>query len=197
MILKKLLISFFAVLNISAVLYSNRPGFVTSVQDKLLNSCFSQLAAYNIRYVEWFISDKLAWYAYLVGIGNRWIMFGFQNHFNWWYQIKAKYADSETVLLPLPRQSKRTFWQWLLFDLKEAKILHNMYPSEGARQSYSYYLCRRFSLYNNSSIDSILWELHWQNILEPKYARERGTYLDPKEYSQVLNEFKCPKSENK
>ena len=182
-------------LNISAVLYSNRPGFVAGIHNKFLSN-FSPLASYNIRYIEWFISDKLLWYAYLVGIGNRWLMFGYQNHFNWWYQIKAKYANSETVLLPLPRQSKRTFWQWLLFDFKEAKILHNIYPNEYARRSYSYYLCRNFSTYNNSPVNSILWEIYWQNILEPRYAREQGTPFDPNVYSRGLNEFKCPEAGN-
>ena len=196
MALKKILISFFAVLNISAVIYSNRPGFVSSIQDKLLSNCFSQIASYNIRYVEWFISDKLAWYAYLVGLGNRWLMFGFQNHFNWWYQIKAKYQDSEIVLLPLPRQSQRTFLQWLLFDFKEAKILHNIYPNQNARESYAKYLCRQFPSHNNFQVDSIVWEMYWQNILEPKYAREKGAYLAPEINSQVLNVFKCPE-ENK
>ena len=182
-------------MNISAVLYSNRPGFTACIQNKVLN-CFSQVAASNIRYVESFVSNQLFWYSYLVGIGNRWIMFGYQNHYNWWYQIKAKYTDSETILLPLPRQSKRTFWQWLLFDLKEAKLIHNIYADEKARRAYSNYLCRQFSTYNNSPVDSVIWELQWQNILEPKYARENGTYLDPNISSEILNEFKCPGAED-
>lgn len=188
--IKKILISLFAVLNISAVLYSNRPGFTAAIHDKVLSN-LSPVASYNIRYVEWYLSNNLLWYAYLIGLGNKWVMFGYQNHFNWWYQIKAKYADSKVVLLPLPRQSKRTFLQWLLFDFKEAKILHNIYPNPKVRESYAKYLCRKFSLHDNSPIESIIWEVYWQYILDPKSARERGTYLDPNVSSNVMHVFNC------
>ena len=188
--IKKVLISLFVLLNISAVLYSNRPGFTSGIHDKFL-SHLSGAASYSIKYVEWYITDKLLWYAYLIGLGNRWLMFGYQNHFNWWYQIKGKYADSEVMLLPLPRQSKRTFWQWLLFDFKEAKILHNIYPNAYAREAYAKYLCRKFASHNNSLIESIIWEINWQYILDPKTANERGTYLDPNISSQVMHVFNC------
>ena len=189
---KKILISFFVVLNIVTVLYANRPAFVESVPDKLLNEHLSQTATYNIRYIQWCIKQKLQMYGYLAGLGNHWIMFGYQNHFNWWYRIKAEYADGEKIILPLPRQSKRNFFQWLLFDLKETKLLHNIYPDASAREAYAKYLCRQYPVHNNSQVESIAWELYWQYIYEPKQALLQGTHLDPKINASILNVFECP-----
>lgn len=190
--MKKILISIFCVLNIVAVLFSNRPTFTSVACEKFIDSCLNKTAAYNIRYLAWYFKSKIQMYAYLAGLGNHWIMFGYQNHFNWWYRIYAKYGSSQKILLPLPRQSKRTFWQWYLFDFKEAKFHHNIYADAAARESYAKYLCRQFPTHNNSPIKSIEYELYWQQILEPKIVRETGKYLDSRINMQLLNTFNCP-----
>ncbi len=194
--MKKALISLFIILNMVAVLYSNRPAFIDTIPNKIIEGYFSKTASYNTRYILWLLAEKIRMYAYLAGLGNHWTMFGFQNHFNWWYVIKAKYADGHVVLLPLPRQSKRTFWQWLLFDLKEAKFHWNISSETHAREKYAKYLCKQFKKDKNSQISSIKWKVYWQYIKEPKEAIKTKSYLYPKIDSSLLHNFKCSKTES-
>ena len=189
--IKKIIISIFVTMNIVAVLYSNKPGFISTISNKFVNGCFSKVAATNIHYMSNFIENKIRWYAYLVGLNNHWIMFSFQPRYNWWYRIKAKYENSEIVLLPLPRQSKRTFWQKIFFDFKEAKLEHNLYGNKKRRDNYANYLCRTFKIYKNSKIDSIIWELHSKSILPPKEACIKGMYMGNDEQLKNLDIFSC------
>ena len=191
--MKKVIISCFVILNILTIVYFNRPSFIDKVSNNFVDKYFSQTAAYNARYALWFISSKLTLYGYLAGINNHWIMFGSQSRFNWWYKIKAKYTNGEIVLLPLARQSERTFWQKNFFDFKEAKILHNLYSNSLWREKYANYLCRQYSSNNGSSVKSIEWEVYWQKLYDPKEARRLGTHLSPEISSSLLNSFNCKK----
>ena len=120
--LKKILISAFVILNIFTVLFMNRPHFFIKYVNEAIDSYKNPMFAWKLRMGSWYIAR----YAHLVGLDNRWQMFGRQSRFNWWYDIKAKYSNDEIVLLPLPRQSKKTFLEWLLFDFKEAKFHLNL-----------------------------------------------------------------------
>lgn len=193
--IKKVIISLFIILCISTVLYSNRPSFIGTMIDKTLDNHFSKIAAYNIRYVIWAIKNKIQMFGYMAGLGNHWIMFGFQQHFNWYYKIKAKYLDGSVILLPLPMQSKRTFWQWLLFDIKEAKFQHNIYQREDMRKAYAMHLCKNYPEYKGYPIRSIEWFMYWQYINDPKLARQLGTHLDKKMHKKLLHSFSCSEAD--
>ena len=163
----------------------NRPPSLIGVTDKLLSS-LSLRQAYHCKMAGWYVRR----YAHLVGLDNRWQMFGRQARFNWWYVITARYADPEEIVLSLPRQSKRTFLQRTLFDFKEAKFHLNLYGSDEGRKAYARYLCRQHPTHKGAPIESITFELHYQNILEPEEAAKRGIHVDPTIHRRVLNVFR-------
>ena len=187
-LLKKLLIYVFIIINIFTVLFINRPVFLAKKINEIIDSYKSPRVSYKLSLLSWYIKS----YAHIVGLDNQWQMFGRQSRFNWWYLIKAKYENSEVVTLPLPRQMPRNLIERNLIDFKEGKFHLILYGNEIGRETYSHYLCRKFSEHNDSKIKSIVFELWWQNILPPKEARKKGMCLDPGIYNQVLNEFNCP-----
>ena len=182
------LISMFILLNVATVFFMNRPLWLSQRASHLLSTSLSPMGAYRVRFCGWL----MMWYAHVTGLDNRWQMFSHNSRFNWWYVINARYADSTTVVLPLPRQSPRTFWQRTLFDHKEAKFHLNIYGDPSARERYARYLCRQYPVHEGSPITGIIWELHHQMILNPKEAAVRGTHLEPNSYGRVLNTFPCP-----
>ena len=169
----------------------NRPGSFTRYANKIIDSFHSPVITYKFQLLSWYIKS----YAHIVGLDNKWQMFGRQSRFNWWYLIKAKYENSEIITLPLPRQTPRNFIERNLIDFKEGKFHLNLYNNEVGREAYSRYLCREFLNLDSSPIQSIVFELWYQNILPPEEAEKKGKYLDPNVYSQVLNEFKCHEAE--
>ncbi len=185
---RKIIISLFIILNIGTVVFMNRPNSFIDAVNSVINSFDSPAIKYKTGLYSWYIKT----YAHIVGLDNRWQMFGKQSRFNWWYLIKAKYTNSEIITLPLPRQSPRTWFQSFLIDFKEGKFHLNMYTRSADRENYSRYLCRQYPNLNGVPIDSIIFELHYQYILPPEEAAKQGRYLDPNVYSSVLNEFKCP-----
>ena len=187
--IRKIIISLFIVLNIGTVLFMNRPNPFIDAINGVINSFDSPTFKYKTTLYSWYIKT----YAHIVGLDNRWQMFGRQSRFNWWYLIKAKYANSEIITLPLPRQIPRNWFQSFLIDFKEGKFHLNMYPNQANRESYSRYLCRQYSNSSGVPIESIIFELHYQYILTPEEAAKQGRCLDPNTYSNVLNEFKCPR----
>ena len=186
-ILKKILIYVFVVINIFTVLFMNRPIFFIRDVNRIIENYHSPNIAYKVQLLSWYIKS----YAHIVGLDNQWQMFGRQSRFNWWYLIKAKYNNSQTIVLPLPRQTSRNFIERNLIDFKEGKFHLNMYNNEIGRETYSRYLCRKFSNLDGSPIQSIVFELWYQYILPPEEAKHKEKCLDPNIYSQTLNEFKC------
>ncbi len=185
--LKKTLIYIFVGINIFTVLYMNRPVCFIQIVNKVIDNYKSPVFAYKLRLLSWCIKS----YAHIVGLDNQWQMFGRQSRFNWWYLIKAKYDDSKIVVLPLPGQTSRNFIERNLIDFKEGKFHLNLYNNEVGRETYSRYLCKKFSSSDVSGIQSIIFELWYQYILPPEEAGQKEKYLDPNVYSQVLNEFRC------
>ncbi len=186
--IKKTIISTFVVLNIFAVILLNRPPeFIDYINKKIINLNHPKLAA-KLDYYSWLVYQ----YAHIVGLDNRWKMFGKQSRFNWWYLIYGKYEESEKILLPLPPQMPRTFVEDLFIDFKEIKFYLNMYLDQNARETYARYLCRKYPEHNGLPIQSIIYDLYYQGILPPQEARLKGSYIDPHVYNYQLNEFVCP-----
>ena len=189
---KKILISIFAVLNVSTILYTNQPLWLIRDTDFWITQHFSPWEAYRYRLNESYVKQ----YAHSAGLDNQWQMFGHQSRFNWWFVIKAVYADSKIVILPLPLQSQRTFSQRTFFDFKEAKYHLNLYGSPALREAYAHYLCRTYPTHDGSPIQSVIFELQYQNLLTPEEARRRHTHLEPQSYALTPEVFKCPLSGN-
>ena len=168
--------SLFIVLNILTVLY--------------MNLAHKKIAYYGDQY-RYVISQ----YAHIVGLDNRWTMFSSMNRHNWRYQITANYTDgrrTEQVVLPLPLQSERTFLQRNFFDSTEAKFHLNTHSQTTPKEAWARYLCRKFPEHNGMSIDSVVFKIQIQNILDPEEARQKGRDVDPLFHSSVQHIFKCP-----
>lgn len=159
----------------------NRPTPLIQAEEKLIETLDPYLA-YLLRYGKWLIQ----YYAFCTGLNNQWQMFGKQTRFNWWYLIKAKYGDGEPQILPLPSQSKRTFWQAWFLDFKETKFHLNLYPRPAAREAYAYYLARQYPVHEGVPISSIIFELNWQMILPREEASKTGVHLDSTITTQVI-----------
>ena len=192
-LLKKTLIYVFIVINIFTVLFMNRPVFFIRAVNEIIDNYKSPNISYRVNLLSWYVKS----YAHIVGLDNQWQMFGRQSRFNWWYLIKAKYDNSEPVVLSLPRQIPRNFIERNLIDFKEGKFHLNMYNNEIGRETYSRYLCRQFQTLNGYPVKSILYELWFQYILSPEEVNRKKRYLDPNVYSRVLNEFECTGLNNK
>jgi hypothetical protein len=184
--LKKWLISAFVTLNIATVLYMNRPAGPQPPAPGAPGT--SPPAPVSLPGVVG-LADKL--YAHLTGLDNRWQMFGALPRINWWFLIKAEYADGTTVVLPLPLQSERTFWQRALFDFKEMKFHNNIYNEAPGRRAYASYLSRQYPSHEGAPIKAIIWELHGQKIRPPWVAAAQGSHLEPRTVSRVLDVFPC------
>ena len=173
---KKIALSIFIILNIGVVLFMNRPEPWVRKMESF---------PYPLRYAGWLVRH----YAYYTGLNNQWQMFGRQSRFNWWYQIYGEYADGSRALLPLPRQSPRTFFQKQFIDFKEVKFHLNLYPRERAREAYAYFLCRNFP---QLKVEKIHISLMWQEIFSSKEARIFKSAVHSQAHEKPLDEFKCP-----
>lgn len=181
---RKLLAGGFLFLNLTAAVYANRPLFGKTLQEARSQQPETEGEYYRL-YFGWLIES----YANEVGLDNRWQMFGHQSRFNWWYRIEAVYASGEAVLLPIPGQSERTWFERTFVDFKEAKFALNIYVSRAAREAYAQYLARRFPERNGSRIQKIMWKLAWQNIRSQEEAAEKGSHLEPETGEQTLDVF--------
>tara|TARA_B100001971_G_C18112562_1_gene495026 strand:+ start:84 stop:680 length:597 start_codon:yes stop_codon:yes gene_type:complete len=172
----KLGVTLFIILNILAALQVNRP---------------SPKAHYQ--------GDPIGWlavqYAHLVGLGQRWRMFSVLSHDNYWYHITANYVDGQKtkqVVLPLPLQSERTFLQYNFFDSTEGKFHYTIYGSTPSMKAWSRYLCRTYPEHEGMPIESIVFEIKRQNILDPEEARKQERVVEPTVHTTFHIRFKCP-----
>lgn len=177
--------------NLAIVLYLNVPvewreGFWQRVRAPL-----PPMAAWRVEIAEW----RVRCYAHILGIDNRWQMFGYQSRFNWWYVVRGEYSDGATtklIDLPLPHQSGRSWLQRALCDVKEKKLLLNLYPNQPARECYSRYIARRYPDYNGLPIVAVRWDLGYQPILPPAEARAKQQLWDQRCYTNLLDRFEIP-----
>jgi hypothetical protein len=179
------LLSAFIILNIGTVLFMNIPPDFGETLSRTIDERLPWNAALGLHYCGW----RIGQYAHLVGLDNRWTMFAHNSHFNWWYVVKAQYADSTVVALPLAGQGPRTFWQRNLFDFREAKISLNLYQNILPRKAYAFYLRREYPTHGDSPIVSITWELNNQSILDSIDSGLRGSHMDPTITTRLLNRF--------
>ena len=185
---RKFLISLFILLNIFTVIYVNRPLPVKDTEGSKLKGILHSVRAENS---QGFFDLLFTGYGNFVGLGTRWLMFILQDKYNWSYLIKARYADSSEVLLPVPRQGKRSILQREFFDFKDAKFQYNFNYRLYAKEHYASYLCRKYPIYNGSKVRSIVFELSKQNILEPNDAAKRKAYLEPVIRKEMPETFSC------
>ena len=181
-------VSVFVVLNLGTVLYMNSPLVLETLGNRVLDSQVPSSLTRVLRLSGWSVQR----YAHLVGLDNRWQMFGRQSRFNWRYLISAEYDDSQEVLLPLPRQSPRSWWQDFLFDFREAKFMLNVYQNRDARKGWAYALCRDYPMNEGSPVRAIRFDLVVQEILPAAQARESGRHLSPQLRRGLLDKFPCP-----
>ena len=185
---KRFFISLFVLLNIFTVIYTNRPVPLKELQGHELKKIL-QPSSFN--HATSVIGIFFTGYGELVGLGARWLMFILQDKYNWKYLIKAEYADSSEIILPIPRQGNRSILQREFFDFKDAKFQYNFNYRPYAKEHYASYLCRKYPFYNGAKIKSIIFELYKQNVLEPKEAARRNRYLEPIIRKETTGEYKC------
>ena len=189
---KRIFISGFVVLNILTVAWINQPQSVFEWTSKWIDQHWTVANAYRLRYATW----RWQQYAHYAGLDNRWQMFGRQSRFNWWYDIRAVYSDGiheSIVLLPLPNQSARSFFERTVFDLKERKFELNIYLNPVARESYSRYLARQYPSHDGLPIQRIKWHLGTQRILPPNEAIAVQQLHDSHVQIMLLNDFELGK----
>jgi len=175
------------VVNLGTLLFMNRPRWVLRAEAALAPRVSPRVAE-RIRFGGFLVHH----YAHLVGLDNRWEMFNHFARFNWLYLIKGVYQDGAIVVLPLSRQSPRTFWDWLLFDLKEGKFQHNILHNQTAKAAYARYLCRAYPTHQGVPIAAIRWEFRLQKLNPPAEAARRGAPGEPYSPAHLLHAFSCP-----
>jgi hypothetical protein len=187
---RQIAISLFICLNLGTVVYMNRPKGISHSIDTELKENLSPLALWRVGLMGWAIHH----YAHFVGLDNRWEMFSFMPHFNWWFVFKAHYKDSSEEILPLAFQMERTWIEKYFFDFREAKFHLNIYNNRKGQKAYADYLCRFYSAQKAIPIESIVLELHYQNLLDREIALQLGHHKDGEPYSQIWNRTPCPNS---
>jgi hypothetical protein len=183
----KIIISLFAVLNIGTVLYMNRPEQLIAATESAVRRHLDQWSGYQIKRADWLVRR----YANVVGLDNRWEFFGRVSRFNWHYLVQARTADGRMSVLPLPRQSPRTFVQRTFVDFKEAKFHLNLYGRERSREAYARHLCRAYPTVQGAPVSSVVFEIYTQNILPMGAAARRGMTLEPDLHKWPGDEFPC------
>jgi len=184
----KWLISAFICLNLFTIVYVNLPERVHKTVDQAITARLFPQEQFLVRSQIYHLYQ----YAHLVGLDNRWQMFGRQSRFNWHYRIYGLYSDGRTTqtrLLPDPRQRPRNVFQRTLIDFKEGKFHLNIYGDKAGRMAYAYYLARCNPRYEGLPIQSVVYELQHQWIREPKVAQSLGSHLDPTVNKQTLDVF--------
>ncbi|MBL7714490.1 MAG: hypothetical protein JNL01_03415 [Bdellovibrionales bacterium] len=168
---RKALISFFCVLNLFTVVFMNR------------NEWFGN----PMGYPPWILRR----YAHLVGLDNRWEMFSYAHRFNWKLVFTAKTESNKTWVLPIPFQSKRGFWNRLIFDFHAGKWWLNLYGSQDLRVQYSDFLCRTYPMVEGEKTYAIEVTLQTQEILDRRVAAEKGHHLGKETEPELLELFIC------
>ncbi len=185
--LRRTLISLFCVLNVTAVLVANQPDTFRDAKSTWLASNLSAHNAFRARYGEWLVMR----YAHLAGLDNKWKMFSTLHRFDWWYVIKARFADGREEVLPLPRQSERSWWQRAFVDFKEAKFHLNIYLREDYKRAYGRYLCRETEDRTGEAPVFIIYELDHRMLKERPEAVRLGTHQDDVVGKQVYQVVDC------
>lgn len=143
-------------------------------------------AATAVNYARWALHQ----FAWNVSLTAYWRMFSPVHRYNWRYRIEALYLDGTVVLLPLPNQSPRGFWEQNFVDFRETKLLLNMWTRPPMRAAYAEYLCRTYPRGEARPL-AIRYTLEWQHIVPPERAIEIGRHLESDLNSTVMDQVRC------
>jgi hypothetical protein len=188
---KRCLVSCFIVLNFTTVAYVNQPEVTKTATKEWSRQHLTRYQDYSVRKSIWYLS----YYGHLLGLDNRWQMFGRQSRFNWWFIVRGEYGQGDAAqlkLLPIPQQTTRSLLQRLVFDLKENKILLNLYSRPFGRECYSRYLARQTPEYAGVPIRAVQWELAHQKIRSPEEAIQLRKLRYDHVHVRTLNRFELP-----
>jgi hypothetical protein len=181
---KKLLLSAFIVLNLGTVLFMNRPKGLIESADRPPRDQPNPTASLLV------IASALdQMYAHVTGLDNVWSLYAMVARGDTWHRITAEYADGTAVLLPLPLQSERTFWQRHVVDFKEVILQSSHFLNPAAREEYTDYLRRQYPTHNGAPIRAIIWEIRWQYFLPPDDPRAQGSHLAPEVHTRTLGVY--------
>ncbi len=188
--LMKIVLSLLTVVILGTISWCNLPEEYINDWIERAERVSTPETSYRLRVADW----GIRYGGYVSGLSSKWQMYGGQSRFNWRYVISAIYTDdegnrSEEIVLPLPRQSERTWAEEKLFDFKEAKFLLNIYSDELARETYARYLARQYPQWNGRTISSIRINLVTQNIIPPIVAVMEQRLLEEKQEYRLVNEF--------
>jgi hypothetical protein len=193
---RRCVLSIFILLNLSTVLYMNLPKQWSAETYQQWSAALPESTKHQLSLCNW----RWQQYAHIAGLSNQWQMFGKQSNFNWWYDIRGVYSDgttTETVLLPLPNQSARTFAEKYLFDLKERKFALNIYLNQFARQAYQRYLAQCYPEHLGLPLTEIRWKLCYQMILPPEEAVQSQQLVSPKCWYEDCDHYVVPRTESR
>ncbi|MDJ0508577.1 MAG: hypothetical protein QNJ64_04880 [Crocosphaera sp.] len=125
------------------------------------------------------------------GMSSHWRLFSVIDRFSWRIEIVGIDNKKEVKNLPILRQEEKKFIERNFIDFREVKLHQNLFIYPDARHHYSDYLCRTYRS-DNQEIESIRYDLFWQQILPPRQAAIRKQYLT-EEFSDIgkLGEYKC------
>jgi hypothetical protein len=185
--MRRTLIVLFMVVCFATIAFANRPPTLAAAVDQRLTETLAPMAVWRIHYAGWLVRR----WAHLVGLDNRWQMFGRQSRFNWRYEMVGHYGDAGERLLPVPLQSSRTAFQDLVLDFKEPKLHLNLYSDEPRRERYAQYLCRQFPTLHGAWMEEVVIDLAWRPLRSRAEASRTGDHLEPEEYTEPLDAFPC------
>lgn len=192
--LKKIIISIFILINLTAVFFSNRPAHFIEKANAYIKEEFLPIDQYRLNYAAWCIKR----YAYFVGLNHFWSMFGRQLKYNWNLAFKGIYDDGEEVFLETPSQSTRTFIESRFVDIKEQKMLANLLRGgDEYINRYSRYLCRHFDNVEGKKLNEIKVESHYRYFYTPQEAEIHGSYSKPESYTNIMMIYDCKEKINR
>lgn len=187
-IFRDLLISCFVVLNVVTVLHANYPAWATKFSTAVRSMLPSSQAQYRYDYAGWLLLR----YAHVVGLDNRWQMFGRQPRFDWWYEITGTAGYGQETLFKLPNQGKRTLAEHFFFDFREAKYHLNLYSAPDLRLRYAHYLCREEKLDDGSKPRAVIFRVKFKNLHSRQDAYRLNQHLYPNVVTGQTDTFSCP-----
>ncbi len=125
-------------------------------------------------------------------IRQYWNMFIPPDVLRWRVTISGTLADGTTIVLPVPYQAERSFWQRNFIDTREVKFIQNLAANgrEQVRANYAQYLCREF-LQQRYSLTAVSFDYYSQRVLSPSEFVEGELFYDPAVQHYPLGVFPC------
>lgn len=172
-LLPKLLISAFIVVHAVVICFRNCPVWLATWSERTAKAHLSPMNAWRLSHLPYWAHV----YGHKVGLDNKWDMYSRLHRFDWWLVSVGVDRDGNSVLLPEPFQSQRTWWQSTFVDFREAKFYLNIYDRPEQEAQYASYLLRKYPEHQGVPIEKIRFDLHYRMFFEnPEEARRWGTH---------------------